>query len=590
MEKEKRGRRKIKVIFIIALLISLIMTLNVLAVTPKTELKIIQEASETKYLENDQGYISKTIVDSNSETGEVTIELKVANESKEEENEETYENTEIYILVSENLVNNEEKLLEYKEYIETLATNVFEKNSNTKIGIIGIKGTINDSTENEDGSVTWGENDEGDVNGTADNAEIVAELTNDKEKLINEFNKMNSSKERYRINLQAAVRLANSKYSDKTNKILISLYDGVPSIAIGVCSSVSSGGWFSEYSTEEEAVVAKHEKIVKYTKNEILKLKDNNVSFIQLRPDDTSYDEEWYSNDTGEKTLDFDGSPYVQELYGTLENPVYGKMYSLSNDSLEKIVIQYIYNDITEIIQADINTVKIVDYFPEDITENFEFSYVGTPSLGTVSEDINSETNTIEWDIGTLKGDEVATLKYKLKIKDMSNEELLNKTIATNEKVVLTYKDSDAKDYTVTLSSSPKIQLSEVKEELTATVSYDPTTETTGTVTATIKTNKKVNAVDGWTLSDDGMTLTKTYSTNSTETVHLVDVDNMTKDVEINISNITSSTNTNNDTTTAPITKLPQTGISCGIVVALAIGVVVGIILFFKYRKMKDIV
>ena len=32
----------------------------------------------------------------------------------------------------------------------------------------------------------------------------------------------------------------------------------------------------------------------------------------------------------------------------------------------------------------------------------------------------------------------------------------------------------------------------EIKEELTATVSYDPTTTTTGKVTATIKTNKKV--------------------------------------------------------------------------------------------------
>ena len=46
----------------------------------------------------------------------------------------------------------------------------------------------------------------------------------------------------------------------------------------------------------------------------------------------------------------------------------------------------------------------------------------------------------------------------------MKNSELLNKTIETNEKVVLTYKDTEAKDYTVTLTSSPKVQLTEVKE------------------------------------------------------------------------------------------------------------------------------
>ena len=43
----------------------------------------------------------------------------------------------------------------------------------------------------------------------------------------------------------------------------------------------------------------------------------------------------------------------------------------------------------------------------------------------------------------TVKDEEEATLKYKLKIKDMQNKNLLEKTISTNEKVVLTYKDMD---------------------------------------------------------------------------------------------------------------------------------------------------
>ena len=51
----------------------------------------------------------------------------------------------------------------------------------------------------------------------------------------------------------------------------------------------------------------------------------------------------------------------------------------------------------------------------------------------------------------------------------MQNQKLLNKTIATNEKVILTYNDVDEKGYTVTLESSPKIQLSEIKEADTTT-------------------------------------------------------------------------------------------------------------------------
>lgn len=280
---------------------------------------------------------------------------------------------------------------------------------------------------------------------------------------------MNSSKTRYYSNLQAAIKLANSTYSENTNKILISLYDGVPSVAIGVKSQVNTG-WLSEYSTMEEAVKGKHEKISTYTRDEILKLKDSNISFILLRPDDTSYDERWYSSSTGEKVLDFDGSPYVKKLYGTIESPTYGKMYSFSDSTIDTIITENIYQDVKKLIQPDMCNVKLVDYFPKDITENFEFSYVGKPSTGAVSDKIDTKNNIIEWDIGILKGNEIATLRYKLKIKDLKNKKLLNKTIATNEKVILTYKDTAEKDYTVTLSSSPKIKLSEVKETETNTV------------------------------------------------------------------------------------------------------------------------
>lgn len=458
--------KKLNKIGYIALIAVIILSLfsSAFAANEKNVLNVVEASSEIKYLENDQGYISKTIVDSNSNTGEVTIELKVSNTKKETETSKIYDNTEIYFLVSENLARDSEKLKEYEGYIETLANNIFSKNSNTKIGIIGMKGTISDGTEDENGNMIWGENDEVKVKGTEENAEIVTELTNSVQIIKNGLNSMNTEKLSYRNNLQAAIKLANNSYSNNTNKILISIYDGVPDIAIGVCKELEYGGMFSEYRTPEEAVIGQHEKIVRYTKDEILKLKASNISFIQLRPDNTSYDETWYSTTTGKKILDFDGSPYVQELYGTIENPVYGKMYSLNNETLENIVTKDIYKNIMEIIQTDINTVKVVDYFPGDIMENFTFSYVGDPNIGTVSGEMHEFNNTIEWDIGTLKGNEVATLRYKLKIKDMENAHLLNKIIPTNEKVMLTYKDADNKDYTVTLENSPKVKL-EKKEQ-----------------------------------------------------------------------------------------------------------------------------
>ena len=310
-----------------------------------------------------------------------------------------------------------------------------------------------------------------------------------------------------------------------------------------------------------------------------------------LRPDDTSYDEKWYSSSTGELVLDFDGSPYVQEIYGTIENPTYGQMYSLNNDSLEEIVTEYIYQDILEDIRVDIKSAVIEEYFSDDILNNFDITF----SDSNIDTTNLSDSNYIVWNIGDVQANKTVNLQYTLKIKDMNNEDLLNKVISTSERTELTYVNNLDEEATAISTSSPTIQLSEKKEELTATVSYDPTTETTGTVTATIKTNKKVKPVEGWTLSEDELTLTKVFSTNTTETVHLVDLDNMTKDIVVTIDNIksTNSNNNNNNSNAGDQTvatgKLPYAGTSISILLIILVVAIIVIVNYKKYNNYKDI-
>ena len=67
-------------VFLTILVVIFIFSTNVFATT--NVLKVIEKSSETKKLENDQGYISKTIVDSDEENGEITIELKLENTSE----------------------------------------------------------------------------------------------------------------------------------------------------------------------------------------------------------------------------------------------------------------------------------------------------------------------------------------------------------------------------------------------------------------------------------------------------------------------------------------------------------------------------
>jgi len=102
--------------------------------------------------------------------------------------------------------------------------------------------------------------------------------------------------------------------------------------------------------------------------------------------------------------------------------------------------------------------IKITDYFPTDVTENFDFSYVENPKSGEVTQGIDSKTRTITWEIPTLEYNQVATLRYKLKLKDKYNENILEKEIATNEKVALEYEIEDK--HTTILETSPKIRLS----------------------------------------------------------------------------------------------------------------------------------
>ena len=76
--------------------IFLLLFSNICMASSSTTLSIIEESSETVYLENDQGYISKSIISSDSDNGEVTIELELSNTSSDS----TYStDTEIFLVV-----------------------------------------------------------------------------------------------------------------------------------------------------------------------------------------------------------------------------------------------------------------------------------------------------------------------------------------------------------------------------------------------------------------------------------------------------------------------------------------------------------
>lgn len=441
-------------IFLLIVMLVCIMPYSINAQDVQNSLNVIKMEAETTYLDNSNGFLDNKITSFDSNLGTVNLELSLNNSSSNQDQEaDHYENTEIFIILPE--VNSNETKTTYANYIETFANKVFEANSNTKIGIVGMNGTINDSDENNIAT----DNDESTIPGSMDDAEIITMPTTNVTDLVNGITNMNPENWKYHYNLEVAIRIAKNNFSDDVNRILISLYDNVPGIVIGETARVNYGGIFG--TTAEEAVRNHLTKIVNQTKTEILSLADEDISFILLRPDDTSFDQTWTNTNTGEIILELDGKPYVDDLYGSIDNPTYGKMYSLNNDNLEQIVTDYIYNDVMGEIGTAISQVSIEFTFSQDILDNFDIT------IGN-SSDINIDNLTTDgimvWNVGSLEANESATLNYSLQMKDMNNSSLLDKTIPIAEQVVLTYNDSSAQRHTVTSTDSPSVRL--VRDEV----------------------------------------------------------------------------------------------------------------------------
>lgn len=445
---------------------------TVFAVDIQTELKTVQESSEIKYLENDGGKFSKKLINLNEKKGEATVELTVSNTSKNT-SQTKYENTEILAIFDENLVNDTANYEQYLNYLQMITAYVLPKNPNTKVGIIGMKGTIQSSVK-KDESIVVGEDDEANVDGTEENAEIIAELTNDSTKLLSDFKKMNTDKKKYRSNYQAAIRLANKTFSKNVNKILISVYDSMPQISIGTRSHFEYGD-NKVYKTAKESVEALYNKVVENTKGEILKLKDNDVDFIILEQENKEENETWYDDETKEKSFTINITEYREKIYGTEENPTYGSMYTMDISNMSKIVNEHLDLGTTEEKRADLKSVKIKEYFSDEILNNFDIEVENDSiDISKIKDD-----KYFIWNIGTIEADKDVSIKYTLKIKDMKNKDLLNKEIATNEKTELIYVDSAEKEITALLESSPKIKLVEITADNNINQKEDETNDTT---------------------------------------------------------------------------------------------------------------
>ena len=400
--------KKILSVIICILMIGSMFSYSYAATTTKNKLDIVEKSAEELELENKQGKVSKTIVDITED--EVTIELKLAN-ARDDINK--LNQSEIMLVIDKSgsmedeVSGNETRKNLIFNSAKTLVEKIFNSTSNVKVGVVTFSSSPYISSA-----------------GTINDAAVELQLSDNKQAVLGKLNEIQSEEFECATNIEAGIKQAESCYTaGVSNRVMIILTDGIPNCDI--------------------------EEVKQHTREALTSTQTSGINLISMM--------------TGVE--DSDDQEVVEEVFGTQTNPTAGKFYNISDTDIGNIVENEIFKDVMQIIQYPIDEVKMVDYFPEDVMDNFEFSYVGEPNLGEVSSTIDPESKTITWDVGTVRGNESAVLTYKLKLKDLNDNELLNKVIATNEKVELTYKDKDAKVYNVTLSGSPKIKLVQYEVE-----------------------------------------------------------------------------------------------------------------------------
>ena len=133
-----------KLVSVVMLLVVSFVPFNVLAEVSR-ELQIVNSSSETKYFENDQGYITKKIVASDPKNSEVTIELEVTNKSSNVESQVIVkENSEIVIVLDESgsmstTIDYENDLSRFDvvtNAAKELVNNILSNSTTAKIGTI----------------------------------------------------------------------------------------------------------------------------------------------------------------------------------------------------------------------------------------------------------------------------------------------------------------------------------------------------------------------------------------------------------------------------------------------------------------------
>lgn len=433
-------KKSILICLAIAMLLPLFTTFSLAANITQENVTIEKVKDNVCTIElGKDGKLTKKLLSLDNEKKELTLQIDVENLKNQEEK---LKPTEMFLVLDNSKSMQENKLSDgrtRKEAVFTaakvLVESILKEQPTTKIGLVSF--SSNSQVEKE---------------GTLEDAVLIANPTSNITDLKTAIDGIETTGAR--TNIDAGLQTAKNAFSKEAgvNRHVILLTDGVPNNSVGTKLTYSG-------TTRDN------------TKKTLQSIIDSNINIITVM---TGVDSTYKPDPDGNLNPDAAGKTYkdlAEEIFGTIEKPNYGKFYYVSDEAVENTITKDVYNDVKIVIKNELKDIVVVDYFPLDIVENYDFEIFEAANIGEVTPTINKENNSITWNIKTLKAGEKATFKYKLKLKPTFNEKLIDLETPTNQKVDVDYTGTDDLPKKETSNVSPSVIL---RKEEDKTIAPEP--------------------------------------------------------------------------------------------------------------------
>lgn len=423
-------------------LIIMMMTTSVFATAKSADVKMeIVEDNVCTIKLNEKANLEKKLVEYDLDKHQVTLQLKVNNaaEAKIPSGEMMLvidSSNSMEQKVDDNTTRKELVLNSANKLIESL----LKANPTTlKIGVVTFSTS---SQKDENGNL---------IIGTEADAQKVCDFTNNVQTLKSKISAIEGTGQY--TNLDSGLKLAKSQYtSEDNNKYMIVLTDGLPNIAIGHNDLTSYKG-LTDVITATKATLKSLGNV------------DVMTMLTGIDTEDATFRME------GENKYTY--GQVIQEVFGTESKPTVGKFYKINDNQIEKTITETIYRELLPVENA-LTDIVVKDYFPEYIVNNFEMTYVEGIDTSNVSAKIDTETNSITWNLAKLGANQSAMIQYRLTLKDEFDEKIIGEILNTNDSVEVTYKDFDGSSKTEKSDVTPKIKLTKIEVPVDNTVAPEP--------------------------------------------------------------------------------------------------------------------